>query len=251
MTEKPNEKYARDLVSKALGVPVDRYEDGSAPSQVDALIRFPDQDAALEIVADHDSEFNAQWAALERIGHNLSIHGLAGKWWVELARSAQIRKIQRKLPDLLLSAKDSGILSGGLRGRELPSAFSAIGVKSVQPMSGGPDETVYLHVEGWSGSASGSPNVLARWIEQVLAGQSDVAAKLDAHPAAEKHAFIWATIGSSYSVQFQLENRDQALPVDAPSLPVGVTHIWVAGSFLSQGFLAWFPDRGWWKESLL
>jgi hypothetical protein len=34
-TESPDEELARDTVSKVLGVPVERFEDGTAPGQVD------------------------------------------------------------------------------------------------------------------------------------------------------------------------------------------------------------------------
>jgi hypothetical protein len=74
--ERANERLARHIVSTVLGVPVDRFEDGMANRQVDALIHYPDRLAALEIVADHDAAFNAQWDALNRLGHKLQVPGL-------------------------------------------------------------------------------------------------------------------------------------------------------------------------------
>lgn len=249
MTERSNEKYARNLVSQALGVPVDRYEDGLAPSQVDALIRFPSEDAALEIISNHDSEFNAQWNALEKIGHEMFISGLAGRWAIQLARWAKIRTVRRRLPALLRGIDEAGELRENLRGRQLPHSLTAIGVLALHRIISEPDGKVSLSVEGWSGTANGAGDVVPRWVEQVLAIQSDVPAKLKAHPAAQKHVFIWTTIGSDYGVQFQLKNQDGPLPTDAPVLPDGVTHIWVAGSFTNQEFMAWFPERGWWRMS--
>jgi hypothetical protein len=65
-TESADEELARHIVSTVLDVPVKRFEDGTAPRQVDALVHYPDCDAALEVVADHDPAYNAQQDALNR-----------------------------------------------------------------------------------------------------------------------------------------------------------------------------------------
>jgi hypothetical protein len=60
-------------------------------------------------------------------------------------------------------------------------------------------------------------------------------------------AAIWARFNSDFGVHNQLELGDNLpLPVTAPKLPLGVSHVWVAGSLRNQRTLAWFPDRGWW-----
>jgi hypothetical protein len=46
-------------VRTVLGVPVCRFEDGTAPRQVDALVHYPDRLAALEIVTDPDKDSTA------------------------------------------------------------------------------------------------------------------------------------------------------------------------------------------------
>ena len=53
--ERPNERLARYVVHEATGLAVTRFEDGKAPSQVDALISAPEGPMPLEIVAQHDS----------------------------------------------------------------------------------------------------------------------------------------------------------------------------------------------------
>jgi integrase len=50
-------------VSTVLEVPVERFEDGTANRQVDALIRYPNRLAALEIVSEPDEAFNRQQLA--------------------------------------------------------------------------------------------------------------------------------------------------------------------------------------------
>ena len=65
-TESPDEELARDIVSKLVGVPVERFVDGTASGQVDAVIHYSDREAALEVVADHDPDYNKQRDALRR-----------------------------------------------------------------------------------------------------------------------------------------------------------------------------------------
>ena len=245
--EKPNEVLARHVVSQSLGLPVRRFEDGKADSQVDAVIEFPDgREAALEIVADHEGAFNAQWAALEKVGHQIEVPELAHVWSAQLARRARVKEVVKQLPSLVVALEGAGFLDPG-RGGSMPADVARLGVQMLYTLDD-PDRSgrINLHAEGWSGWASSES--INDYVERVLTEAADVPAKLAAHPLREKHAFIWTTIGSEYGIQSRLERREQPLPEGAPDLPRGVTHVWVAGSFTSQGVLAWFPERGWWRS---
>ena len=244
MSERPNERAARHIVASVLGVRVRRFEDGTADRQVDAVIALPDGDAGLEVVADHEDAFNAQWDALEKVGHKVAVPSLGNAWSAQLSRSAKVKRAVQQLPEIVLT------LDAALRDPEVDTQsalddMERLGVRMLYPLKGGASGYVNLHAEGWGGAASAQ--TMAEFVERLLAAAPDVPLKLAAHPTAEKHAFIWTTIGTDYGIQFQLETRDQPLPTTAPDLPSGVTHVWVAGSFTSQGVLAWFPDRGWWR----
>jgi hypothetical protein len=246
-TERPNERLARYVVSTALGVRVERFEDGTSNGQIDALIHLPGGPAALEIVADHEQAFNEQWAALHATEHRLNVPGLQRVWSAQLARRAKVKTVLEELPALLLKLESDRLANRpAARHDRLPLEIQRLGVRLLYPLD---DDTrsgyVNLHAEGWGGWA-GSEDV-SEYVERILAVEADVPSKLAAHPAQQKHAFIWTTIGTSYAIQSRLEPRDQPMPTSAPRLPDGVTHVWVAGSFTSQGALAWFPDRGWWK----
>lgn len=244
MAEKPNERAARHIVSEVLGVPVTRFDDGSAPSQVDALVHYPDGTGALEVVGDHESAFNEQWAALEKVRHRVDVPGLRSVWSAQLERRAQVRRVAQELPALVLRWQDD--LSRRHARSELPQELTNLGVIMLYPLEDNQRSGyVNLHAEGWGGFAGSKK--MSSYVERVLAQHDDVPRKLAAHPTPEKHAFIWTTIGTDYSIQFQLEDREQSLPTEPPKLPNGVTHVWVGGSFNSQGVLAWFPDRGWWR----
>lgn len=245
MPEKPNERFARHLVARSLGVSVSRYEDGTRDGQVDAMIHGADGMEALEIIADHEAAFNAQWSALERLNHRLEVQGLRRDWSVQLARSAKVKDIARYLPELMLAMQDEQVLSEPARRRMVPNDMARLGVRMVSPLSGTGSGCVHLRAQGWGSPAASK--TMAGYVEQILDAAPDVAHKLSQDPALKKHAFIWTTIGSDYGIQSQLERREQPLPRESPKLPPDVTHVWVAGSFTTQGALAWFPERGWWR----
>lgn len=247
--ERPNERVARYVVSTALGVEVRRVEDGSAPSQVDASFVYADgRRAMLEVVADQDSPVDAQWAALEDVEHRLTVPGLRGTWIAHLTWQAKVRDVGRDLPRLAiqwqhrLKASDS---TGRLRGM-LPLSLHRLGVRAFDKLREGDDPGVIrLMTEGWSGTAGSDE--LGPFVDRVLGQHRDVPAKLARCSADERHAFIWVTTASDFAAQYALEDRDQPPPTTAPNLPGSVSHVWVAGSSPSQGVLAWFPDRGWWR----
>ena len=247
MNERPDERVARHIVSEALNCPVTRYEDGLQPSQVDALIHYEDNVAALEIVGDHEAAFNQQWDALEKAGHKVHVPGLSMNWSAQLARTASVRRVVKKLPALMQQFQDQLLGVGAPKSHDLPEPFTALGIMMLFPVEhDDPSGVVNLFAGGWTYWPSATN--LPAWVGQVLDEQSDVPAKLAAHPSNERHAFIWATIGSPQGIRSQLERQeDGRLPDEPPALPDGVTHVWVAGSSTSLGVLAWGPERGWWR----
>ena len=247
--ERPNERVARYVVSTALAVDVVRVENRSAASHGDARFVYADgRRAMLAVVADQDSPVDAQWAALENVEHRLTVPGLRGTWVAQLAWQAKLRDVGRDLPRLAIQwqhrLKASGS-TGRFRGM-LPVSLHRLGVRAFDKLREGDDPGVIrLMTEGWSGTAGSGE--LGPFVERVLDEHRDVPAKLARCSADERHAFIWVTTGSDFAAQYALEDRDQPPPTTAPNLPRGVSHVWVAGSSASQGVLAWFPDRGWWR----
>jgi hypothetical protein len=244
--ERPNERRARRIVAQALGCEVRRFEDESANAQVDAEILLPGGAAGMEIVADHDPAEMSQWNALAKLNHEVPVPQLQLRWIVTLRRSAKVKNAAKELPRLM-PMLERGEIQWPRRGA--PPEFERIGVDDAIPITNDdrPGGRVHLMAEGRSGSA-GTSN-LAPWIASMFDRHPDVSRKLNAHPTEHGHAFLWATGATDFDVQFALEDRGQALPREAPFLPIGVTHVWVGGGMSSQGTLAWFPDRGWWRTS--
>jgi hypothetical protein len=242
--EGDDERLARGIAETVLGVPVKRFDDGTANSQVDALIHYPDREAALEVVADHDKAFNAQQDALHDSKDRIDVPGLRESWTALLSRKAKIKTIKEALPALLLALQADPPPTRSYR----TPALDQLGITSAWPMTSSVPGRVYLVPQPWGGFA-GTEHTVGEWVTRVLDEQADVAAKLAAHPdVTERHAFIWATPTSDMEVQIQLGPGDDHLfPVTAPTLPTGVTHVWVGDRQWSKGVLAWFPDRGWWR----
>lgn len=237
--ERPEEQVARHIVSTVLGVPVTRFEDGKANRQVDALIRYRDRDAAvkdapLEVVADHNSAFMAQWEALGRRGRKLDVPGLRDGWLVQLRHRAKVSRVKSVLPALLLAWQDS---PPGGEPWEANEDLYRLGVLHAEPNANMPLGRVYLSSEGFWGFA-GDERAVAEWVERMLSEQPDVPAKLAAHPGAgERHAFIWAPPSSDFGVQARLEiGGDDPFPVTPPQLPSGVTHVWIGGQTPRQAY---------------
>lgn len=163
-------------------------------------------------------------------------------WTAQLARSASVKDVVKSLPDLVVELEHSQ--ESAVAHAETQEAIRRLGVQMIHPLEGAQPGRINLRAQGWVGWSN---LTVAQYVEKVLAVAADVPHKLNRHPAALKHAFIWTTIGTDPGIQSMLENRDETLPLDAPSLPEGVTHVWVAGSFVGQGVVAWFPERGWWR----
>jgi hypothetical protein len=239
-TESWDEELARDIVSTVLGVPAERFEDGTAPAQIDALIDYPDRRATLEIVADVEPTFRAQQAALYgKHKEAVEVSELRKSWMVVLRPEANIKNVKRRLPALLLDLQDNPTPQRKPSDFE-PSELHRLGIWRASPMDRSTTPGRVRLFQQPFGGFVGDERTVGGWAERVLREQFDVPAKLAAH--------IWVTITSDMGVQMQLEpGEDQPFPVTPPQLPAGVTHVWVADQVRFKGVLAWFPDRGWWR----
>jgi hypothetical protein len=228
----------------ALGVPVCRFDDGSADGMVDGIVHYPDRrTAALEVVTDHDRKLTEQGAVLHDLKNRIEVSGLRQSWMVILSGKANINKVKQALRKSLPTWQDN-----------LPprSELEKLGIMSAEPITTSNVSGRVWLTEGWGRVSPHRAQSVDEWVPKVLRDHRDIATKLAAHPdIAERHVFIWTTPSSGMAVQAQLEpGDDNPLPVMAPTLPAGVTHVWVAGHWC-RGVLAWFPGRGWWRTPLM
>lgn len=148
-------------------MPVERFDDGTAPGQVDALVRYPDRLAALEVVADPDKPFQRQLDALYGKKNPIEVPGLRKSWIVSLSRQAKINNVKRALPALLLDLQDNPRPERSPWDVE-PSELDRLGITSASPI----DEStvsgyVWLVPVGWGGG-SGDERTVGEWVTRVL-----------------------------------------------------------------------------------
>jgi hypothetical protein len=239
------ERLARRIVAEALGVEVTRYDDGSAPRQVDALIHLPSGSVPLEVVSDEDPAFEQQWAELGRRGHVIRTD-LPSSWYVFLTNRGHVRELHAQL----LRLPADWPWDGGADEYELPAALEKLGVADVVEAERiGADDRgkIVLSHQGWN--SWDDPVELNEWVTRVLDRESDVAAKLELHGGRERHVFIWARPGSAWAVNSLLadDDDDNNEPVHGPALPAGITHVWVASTMTRRGCLVLENDR--WRRT--
>lgn len=240
--EGPLERLARQIVAEELGVAVDRHDDGTAPSQVDAIVRYPQGPVPLEVVADQDAHYEQQWAELKRRGPLLRTE-LSRSWAVFLNNRGRVRELRALLPRAL--ATWPGLTSPG--DDSVPAELRRLGVVDVVEIDSREPGAVVLTHEGWN--SWDDPIELNEWVVRVLQREADVVAKLNMHGGDQRHAFIWARPSSAWNVNSLLtdDDEDVSLPVHGPTLPAGLTHVWVASTMTRRGCLVLENDR--WRRT--
>lgn len=248
-TEGQLERLAREIVAHELGVEVSQFDDGAAPSQVDALIHLAGGTVPLEVVGDHHVAHERQWNALDKLGRWIDLEPGAQGWWVSLEHAANVRQVREKLPALLAAIPPEDEERDWLE-PEVPDEIAALGIVGLQRAD--TPGRAHLSDEGWN--SWDDPVELNAWVERVLAREADVPKKLRNVEGSERHVFIWATIGSAWWVNRQLiwedgrGDEDEELPDAGPMLPEGVTHVWVAAYITRRGCL-YYSERNGWKRA--
>ncbi|MGY1636033.1 hypothetical protein ACI78V_05195 [Geodermatophilus sp. SYSU D00742] len=202
--------------------------------------------AGLEVVGDHDVAYERQSSALSK-GRHLDIPDLKWAWHVSLEHTTNVTSLKRRLPAVLREAEQRSGDSprGAQRLLRDSDAWEGLGLFTAHAYEDDQAGRVALMSAPFSGFGR-EADALAEWVEDVLRRQSDVGEKLSAACLGDEgHAFIWVTVGSAVPVQSLLDGARTDLPVRAPTLPRGITHVWVVSGFSSSRSLAWFPDRGW------
>ena len=139
-TEGRDEGWAREIVEWVLGVPVERFDDGSADSMVDAEVHYPDRKAALEVVTDHDQELTEQGAVLHDLKNRIEVSGLRQSWVVILSGKANIKKVKQVLRKSLPAWQDNPPPASDLH---------KLGILSAEPITTSTVSGRVWLTEGW------------------------------------------------------------------------------------------------------
>ena len=239
--ELPNELAARRIVSDVLGVPVNRYEGVAAKrnNMVDAVIVTAVGEIPLEVVSDTLPLYASFWAAMDAVGHAIDLPAGAQSWVVQLSHSAQVRKLAPDLPVLLAGLQPRPYFEYE---RDFPEILRHRGITGVLPTEAD-NPVVSLMSDGFSSGEN--PGDLNEFVREVFMVAADVPAKLAAYSVDGGHAFIWATISSKWSVTRASRDDDSPLPTERPTLPRGVTDVWVGVSLEGHEALRYNERDGW------
>lgn len=279
--ERPLERMARAIVAHHLDTLVERSDDGTAPGQPDGLIYLPGGGhAPLEVVSDRDVAHAKLSDALDRQGDTISTAPGEPGWYIALRHGSNFKRIRQRVPEILHQLPAAEFLewvvpadtwSAGPDHADRLDELSELGVSYLAAY---PDQPgiIGIGTKGWSSWED--PIDVVSWISRVLDREDDVTAKLQRHGGPERHAFIWATLGSAWAVNAALNWHPDAPPLPAPigpdidddlwsafldpermsgepaplsdpKLPPEITHLWLASSLSRRGALHWSPDGGW------
>jgi hypothetical protein len=195
----------------------------------------------MEVVSDQDVDFLRQQHALKKQGRLLDAPGLGPGWYVAVRHASDVATLRAHVEPLIQQLARERLegpvfyrVSDGLR---------ALGVEYAEPTLGKPD-LIYITSEGWNTWTDSIS--LPAWVDRVLEQNPDVAKKLLAVPARERHIFIWATFGSSMSMRRSLRaDHDFDAHLAPPQLPPGVDHVWVGCTTTGHRCVRWSASSGW------
>ncbi len=241
------ETLARDIAAAHLDARVERHDDGSRNSMPDASITYTDgRHGWLEVVRSIEGDHLEQRKRVDQ-GNSLHVDGLHWPWVIHVEHHVKIKHLDRWLPRLLREAETAA--GEDERGAGASAMRCGKGLAYASPRGHGTPGEVTVRSTGDSGSATSED--LQEWIVEFLQGNGDVADTLTkAGPADERHAFVWTDAGTAPAAFFVLAQRGAVhLPPADPSLPIGITHLWIAGAGTADRAIAWFPDRRWHEVS--
>lgn len=205
---------------------------------VDAKIHAADALIPLEVVMDVAPGVMKQAADLGRYPDGIPLPAGAQSWIVMMSRGSRTSRLAARLPPLLAALDPSEAFE------EVPAALTQLGVHAFSPVEGDGSPAILLRSEGVSYSGAG-PNLNA-YVEEFLVRTPDVPYKLalDAGPG-RVHVFIWLTTSSEYSGWVAFRDESRPLPSTGPTLPAGVTDVWLARTYVGDRVIRYSPEQGW------
>jgi hypothetical protein len=256
---RPEEEWARSIISRVLATPVEQNDDGTEPGMYDLRILYPDRPAgAVEVTAAADRESIELWRLMNESNERWQVERLVGGWSVHVLPTARAKRLRSELPSLLLSLEQAGrrelrIDLAAHGGRLLERSARRLGV--VHAFQSGTDfpGSIYVNLElppeqtgGW---VADTGDALAEWLGDFLTEprQEDVRQKLARSRAAERHAFVLIPGFSTaaFAVIDLLIREGAPLPNIDPRLPPEITDVWAVSSWSSGVGFHCSSETGW------
>jgi hypothetical protein len=246
------EEWARRIVQRALGLTVEKHDDGSSPGMYDLRIGPIDAPTvAIECVRAMNATYTETWMAGPAKGpYTLPVRG---DWIVEIAATARVNAVNQHLARILTLLEVRGIHNLRAdhrlkRGDEaLFNDIDSLGINHASCFRLEGSGTVHLRMPGDGGAVDKSGSAVPQWLGEYLRApaQSDVLSKLKRSGVKDRHALVIAMLGGTpWPVASYLFNDLEQVPRDAPDLPDPVTAAWVVPQFGPSG-LYW--DGATWR----
>lgn len=255
---RPEEAWARGVISHTLSVSVEQHDDNSEDRMHDLWIRYGRKSpAAVEITAAADPESIKLWKLVNR-GGRLVVEGLNGGWFVWLVPSSVGAKRRfEELPSFLAELEGAGerqvdvelegATVGGweARARDLGIAHAS---QNATDFPGSVYVSIHPLLERSAGFVGLTGDPIAAWVGTFLQNERPkVLVKLAGSHARERHAFVLVPgfTTAPFAVSELLMRPHPPLPLSEPQLPTEVTHVWVVGMWNDGAGCYWDPDTGW------
>lgn len=254
---RPEEVWARAVISNALTARVEHHDDGSRAGMHDLDV-FDSQGriGAVEVTAAADSRLIELWKLVNPPGERLILPGLRGGWMITLDPSVDVRRLRAHLVVVLRMLEASSVrLLRPEWHRDGPFEAIARHLQIVQAhqsdteFEGSVYFTVELPDEQSGGYVAETSDAVSQWVGDFLrqSGQADVLAKLARAGAPERHAFVLVPgfTTAPFAVSDPLMRDDAPVPTEPPLVPDPVTDVWVMSTWSSGVCFRWSPGQGW------
>jgi len=252
------EAAAARVVARLTGERVTLQDDGSQNTMPDIRIDYSNGPPVfMEVWADIEENYAATWALLMKRQHQLpfvaAAQRLGRSWQITVGRGTHLRRLEAELEHLLMDLEQAGETFERVATLNVLKASSHPTVRrlvelGVVMLTSAPSAygVVRLYPEGITGPAVRKWEPVLDWIAETLTSPrlADVRAKLAGTNADERHVFLGVTYTSPSDVFFALTIDEQTLPLEDPTLPPEITHLWLMNTPIER-CIAWFPDRGW------
>lgn len=246
------EEWARRIVEKELNRAVVLNDDGSASGMYDLRVGpAAEPEVAIECVGAVDKTYTETWNIGPAKGPlQLSIKG---DWIVEIAPTARVKAIRQNIEQLLQELEARGINNVYADYRlewdapALFGRFDSLKITHASCYSQQGTGKVHLTMPGTGGAVDEHGSTLPAWVGEFLRdpARRDVLRKLQRSGAAERHAFLIATLtGAPWPVESYLMGNLDHIPSQTPDLPEPVTGVWIVSGIGRRG-VRWDGDT--WK----
>lgn len=258
MTEEAIEKISRQVERIAVetlrgwvgakGTVADTGEGGGP----DFEIHYADGRTGIGEVGLHeDPSTAAAWAAIHKSDtpQQITLPPGTGMWGVGFAVVPNIKRVHRELFTLITFLQEEGLTELHIqddypRGKAADFA-RVLGVNYLSFHEDGTADLATFFLPFTGGIVPTDSNLIVDWVEEVLLSDDfkDSWTKLLPFQCEEKHVFFMTSNRTPFGIDELL--RRPTLPMRAPNLPGGLTHIWIASRYGDVGAIYWSADSGW------